>query len=64
MFKIYFVTDNFRDLIKAFDTEISAVNYAVDHLGALFLEEDAAHPGCYDGIDHRCRMICIEKNKG
>jgi hypothetical protein len=59
MFHVYFVTDNFRDLIKAFDNEIDAVTFVQD-LGALFIEEDKDHPGCYDAIDKRGRLLAIE----
>jgi hypothetical protein len=59
MFNVYFITSNFRDLIKSFDNEISAVSFIQD-LGALYIEEDKDHAGCYDAIDKRGRLLCIE----
>ena len=53
-----------RDLKKMgltgpLDTEDEALQFAAK-LGALYLEVDDAHPGCYDGIDKHGRVICIE----
>jgi hypothetical protein len=45
--------------IGCFDTEDEALQFAAK-LGALYLEVDEAHPGCYDGIDKHGRVICIE----
>ena len=59
MFKVFFSDANVRDLGVLFDSEIEAVNFAIN-LGALFLEEDKDNAGCYDGIDKRGRVICIE----
>lgn len=59
MFKVYYSLPTRNDTIKVLSTEIDAVVFA-QSIGALFLEEDKANAGCYDGVDKHGRVICIE----
>jgi hypothetical protein len=59
MYKVYFSNPNFRDIAAILETEDEAIQFAMN-LGALYLEADKDHPGCFDGIDKRGRVLCIE----
>jgi hypothetical protein len=60
MFKVYYSNLSAgHSFLIALDTEDEALQFAAK-LGALYLEVDEAHPGCYDGIDKHGRVICIE----
>jgi hypothetical protein len=60
MFKVYYSNISAgHSFLIALDTEDEALQFAAK-LGALYLEVDEAHPGCYDGIDKHGRVICIE----
>ena len=60
MFKVYYSSLSAgHSFLIALDTEDEALQFAAK-LGALYLEVDEAHPGCYDGIDKHGRVICIK----
>jgi len=60
MFEVYTSTAFYRDVIATFTTESEAVAY-LETIGAICIEADADHPGCYDSFDPRLsRVLSIQ----
>jgi hypothetical protein len=60
MFEVYTCTAYFRSVLITFPTEAEAVTY-LENYGAVCIEADEDHPGCYDAFDPRLsRVISIQ----
>jgi hypothetical protein len=60
MFEVYTSTAYYSDVIATFATEAEAVAY-LENYGAVCIEADEDHAGCYDAFDPRLsRVISIQ----